>query len=45
MSANLITYLNFASCVGFGEYSVTANIFMIVVNKVQNSEMDDRIFF
>ena len=36
MSANLIIYLNFASCLGFGEYGVTANIFMIIVNKVQN---------
>ena len=27
MSANFITCLNFASCLGFGEYSVTANIF------------------
>ena len=36
MSANLITYLNFASCLGFGEYSLTANIFMIILNMVQN---------
>ena len=36
MSANLITYLNFASCLGFGDYSMTANIFMIILNKVQN---------
>ena len=44
MSASLITYLNFASCVGFGEYSVAANILMIIMNKVQNIVMDDRIF-
>ena len=36
MSANLITYLNFSSCLGFGDYSVPANIFMIILNKVQN---------
>ena len=36
MSANLITFLNFASCLGFGECSVTVNIFMIILNKVQN---------
>ena len=36
MSVNVITYLNFASCLEFGEYSVTANTFMIYLNKVQN---------